>query len=310
MEERFVSRRTRGLREAVAVFHLFLMVAGLAILSLVYYIGAYTINSTFSRTLSIALLAIGGAITIVSFIAYFGAHIEHAGFLKTYSSTTALVLILEIVLVALVYAHRKELDEYGSKAWDFFQENDTPLLRGIEDSLSCCGYNSSSDRLVPSDTCSKLGSDIIGCKEAVITTFNVWRDWILAIILIIIGLELTALLTSVVLTVMVERDSEEEQAYMTLLSAQGNSHLGWFDHGNTSSGGSLASGSGSNNISNNGGGNGSGSPVFGRHPISSYSSNGSRSNFFYTPRPPSYHQQSPHQRVPRYGSTISTSSHK
>ncbi|KAI9492731.1 Tetraspanin family-domain-containing protein [Zychaea mexicana] len=303
MEERFVSRRTRGLREAVAVFHLIFMVAGLAILSL----GAYTINSSLSRTLSIALLTIGGALTIVSFIAYFGAHIEHAGFLKTYSSTVALLLILEIVLVALVYAHRKELDDYGSWAWDFFQQNDGPLLSQIEDSLYCCGYDSPHDRLVPSSTCKEPLPDTSGCKSAFTASFIEWRDWILAAVLIIVGLELTALLTSVVLTVMVERDSEEEQAYMTLLSAQSNTH-GWFDVSN--SGGSLASGSGGGGggHGNVGSGNGSSSPVFGRHPLSSYSSAGSRSGFFYTPRPPSYHQQ-PH-RVPRYGSTLSTSSHK
>ncbi|KAI7849398.1 Tetraspanin family-domain-containing protein [Circinella umbellata] len=307
MEERFVSRRTRGLREAVAVFHLFIMVVGLAILSL----GAYTINSTVSRTLSIGLLAIGGSITIISFIAYFGAHIEHVGFLKTYSSTTALILILEIVLVGLVYAHRKEFDEYGSKAWDFFQENDKPLLREIEDSLYCCGYNSTEDRLVPSDTCKNLSSDITGCKEAITIAIFQWKDWILATLLILIGLELTALLTSVVLTVMVERDSEEEQAYMTLLSAQSNTHIGWFD-GNHHVGNSGSISSGSNHHNGNNTSNGSGSPVFGRHPISSYSSsNGSRSSFFYTPRPPSYNQQQQQpQRVPRYGSTISTSSHK
>ena len=90
-----------------------------------------------------------------------------------------------------------------------------------------------------------------------------------------------------VLTIMVERDAEEEQAYMTLLSAQSNTH-GWFD----------TSSSSTNNNNN--------SPVFAR-PSSSYSSTGSRSGFFYTPRPPSYHQQ---QRVPRYGSTLSTTSHK
>ena len=63
-------------------------------------IGAYTINSSFSRTLSVALLAVGGVMAVVSFVAYFGAHIEHAGFLKTYSGTAALLLILEIGKVA------------------------------------------------------------------------------------------------------------------------------------------------------------------------------------------------------------------
>lgn len=58
--------------------------------------GAYLINSNISRTISILLLTIGILITTTSFIGCFGAHLEHTGFLNTYSSITAIALILEL----------------------------------------------------------------------------------------------------------------------------------------------------------------------------------------------------------------------
>lgn len=58
--------------------------------------GAYLINSNTSRTVSISLLILGVIITTTSFIGCFGAHLEHTSFLNTYSSITAIALILEL----------------------------------------------------------------------------------------------------------------------------------------------------------------------------------------------------------------------
>jgi uncharacterized membrane protein YbaN (DUF454 family) len=49
-----------------------------------------------SRTVSIFLLVIGVMITTIGFIGCFGAHLEHTSFLNTYSSITAIALILEL----------------------------------------------------------------------------------------------------------------------------------------------------------------------------------------------------------------------
>lgn len=59
------------------------------------YVGAYLINSNTSRTVSILFLIVGVLITTAAFIGCFGAHIENTGFLNTYSSITAIALILE-----------------------------------------------------------------------------------------------------------------------------------------------------------------------------------------------------------------------
>lgn len=243
------------------------------------------------------MLGVGCFIAIVSFIAYFGAHIEHAGFLKTYSSTIALMLVMEIILVGLVYAHRKELDDYGSKAWDFFSAHDDRLLLDIEQSLHCCGYAGPTDRpIMKCPSSLHHGQELSGCKDAVVNTVYQWREGILAIILVLLAIKLTALLTAVVLTVMVERDAEEEREYMAVLSAQNNNHS-WYD-----------SSGGPSNIASSSAAGGSSSPVFGRQ-LPPYSSSPSRTGFFYSPRPPSY-QQHNSSRIPRYGSTLSTSSHK
>jgi hypothetical protein len=39
---------------------------------------------------------LGGIITLTSFIGCFGAHLENTGFLNTYSSITAIALIIEL----------------------------------------------------------------------------------------------------------------------------------------------------------------------------------------------------------------------
>ncbi|KAI9314842.1 Tetraspanin family-domain-containing protein [Dichotomocladium elegans] len=297
MEERFISRRTQGLRESLSIFHLLAMVAGLAILS----IGAYTFNSTVSRTLSLILLAVGSFVTVISFTAYFGAHIEHVGFLKTYSSTVAILLILELITLGVAYLYRKQADLFGSQAWDFFKENDSKLLFDIEQSLHCCGYSDPSDR--PVLMCPSEEKDVLlgGCRGAIVDMAVRWSDWILAAVLLILAVKLTALLTAVVLTVMVERDAEEERAYMTVLAAQNNTHA-WYD---SNGGGGSGPSSGSTSPR---------SPVFAR-PTVTFSTSSGRTGYFYPARPPSYsnsnsqqHQPSQH-RVPGYGSTVSTSSH-
>lgn len=61
-----------------------------------YRLGAYLVNSNISRTVSILLLVLGGMITTTSFIGCFGAHLEHTGFLNTYSSITAITLIVQL----------------------------------------------------------------------------------------------------------------------------------------------------------------------------------------------------------------------
>lgn len=150
-----LARRSQGLREPVALFHLLFTVTWLSFFcddrhflsflaaeppsllggrsctvivrylqlkqtrggeknnngnSLHFHLGAYTINAPIiSPTVSIVLVAVGFIVAVISFIAYFGAHIEHSGFLKSYSGATALFLIIEVVLIALAYAHRREV---------------------------------------------------------------------------------------------------------------------------------------------------------------------------------------------------------
>ncbi|KAI9353140.1 hypothetical protein BD770DRAFT_393102 [Pilaira anomala] len=105
MDDRIMYKRSQGLREYVASFHLTFMFIGLAVTS----IGAYFINSNMSRTVSISLLILGVLITTTSFIGCFGAHLEHTGFLNTYSSITAIALILELVTMGLAYSHKSQV---------------------------------------------------------------------------------------------------------------------------------------------------------------------------------------------------------
>ncbi|KAI9027158.1 Tetraspanin family-domain-containing protein [Phycomyces nitens] len=270
MEARLMNSRSRGLRESTAYFHLVFMFVGLCVMAM----GAYTINSSTSMTISLSLLLIGGIITVISFIGCFGAHLEHTGFLRTYSSATTIALIVQIALVGIIYCHRSQIDFYASSLWDFFNDNDTRFLVDFEQAFHCCGYGSIHDRAVPS-TCG-LSLDVdSGCKDTIVLLAGVWSEWLIGGLVVLLSLQLITLIIVLVLTVLMERDAKEEEMYLSLISRQNTNHS-WF------------------NGNGNGEGPSSGGSYFGRYP----QSNWQRSSFHTPNNPP--------QRVPRYGTFTPT----
>ncbi|KAL7321775.1 hypothetical protein PS15m_001509 [Mucor circinelloides] len=230
MDDRVIYKRSQALREYVGSFLLCVMFIGLAITS----IGAYLINSTTSKTISIALLVLGGIITLTSFIGCFGAQLENTGFLNTYSSITAIALIVELIAMGLAYTHQLQIDTYGSKSWDFFQQQDSKFLTELEHSLKCCGYGSIKDRAVPKTCAAALNVDI-GCKQAVVSYAQQWHQYITIAIIFLLGVQLIALIVSVVLSFIIDRETREEETYMALLSSQNNNHHhSWLNHGESS----------------------------------------------------------------------------
>ncbi|KAI8647012.1 Tetraspanin family-domain-containing protein [Parasitella parasitica] len=230
MDDRAMYKRSQTLREYVGSFQLCMMFIGLAITS----IGAYLINSATSKTISIALLVLGGIITLASFIGCFGAHLEHTGFLNTYSSITAIALILELIIMGLAYTHQTQLDNYGSKSWDFFQQKDSRFLLELEQSIKCCGYESIQDRAVPK-TCAAALSVDIGCKQAVVSRIQQCHQYITIAVIFLLATQLIALLVSVILSFIIDRETREEETYMALLSSQNNDHqYSWLNHGESS----------------------------------------------------------------------------
>ncbi|KAI7863592.1 Tetraspanin family-domain-containing protein [Spinellus fusiger] len=275
MEPRLMNSRSRGLREPTTYFHTLLMFLGLSVITL----GAYTINTSVSPTSSFALLLIGGIITLVSFIGCFGAHLEHTGFLRSYNSTAAILLILQIVCVALLYVRRTQADTYANAIWDFFTENDSQFLVDFETIFHCCGYGSVDDRAAPATCVQHLGfhSD---CKSTLITLVSQWHEWIIAGALLLLALQFIALIGAVVLTAFIERDIREEEMYLSLISKQpSSSHIRF-------------SGSVIGNSSHSEGSSSSGT-YFGRHPHTPYW------------QKPDFHSPPPQQRISRYGSTSS-----
>ncbi|CAO0791085.1 unnamed protein product [Mucor circinelloides] len=184
MDDRVIYKRSQALREYVGSFLLCVMFIGLAITS----IGAYLINSTTSKTISIALLVLGGIITLTSFIGCFGAQLENTGFLNTYSSITAIALIVELIAMGLAYTHQLQIDTYGSKSWDFFQQQDSKFLTELEHSLKCCGYESIKDRAIPKTCAAALNVDI-GCKQAVVSYAQQWHQYITIAIIFLLGVQ-------------------------------------------------------------------------------------------------------------------------
>ncbi|KAG1084071.1 hypothetical protein G6F42_021945 [Rhizopus arrhizus] len=112
--------------------------------------------------------------------------------------------------MGLAYTHQLQIDTYGSKSWDFFQQQDSKFLTELEHSLKCCGYESIKDRAIPKTCAAALNVDI-GCVQ------------------------LIALIVSVVLSFIIDRETREEETYMALLSSQNNNHHhSWLNHGESS----------------------------------------------------------------------------
>ncbi|KAI8371377.1 Tetraspanin family-domain-containing protein [Radiomyces spectabilis] len=179
----------------------------------------------------------GCIILFTSFIGCFGAHVEHVGFLKVYSSITASFLVAQLTILGFAYAHRRQFDQYGSAGWDFFHENDPRFLLQIEETLQCCGYNSSSDRPL-SGACYA----VTGCKDAFINVAQQWHQWIVIGVIMILGLQLVVLLTVLILTIIIEREAREDEVNMSLLSSSNHNHTwlsperpGFSPHGSSNS---------------------------------------------------------------------------
>ncbi|KAI9478648.1 MAG: Tetraspanin/Peripherin [Benjaminiella poitrasii] len=188
MDGRFMYKRSQRLREYVASFHLFTMIIGLVVIS----IGAYIINSsTFSKTICIGLFVFGGVITLTSFDGFFGAYLEDTTLLMLYNIATTLYFVTEVVVIRLAYVYQTQLNHSTSKIWDFFVEQDSQFIYNIEESLSCCGYDSIDDRAIPSNkTCSVLLNTTIGCKESVLTLAHEWQKWIIVCLVTILVFQL------------------------------------------------------------------------------------------------------------------------
>ncbi|KAI7900095.1 Tetraspanin family-domain-containing protein [Cokeromyces recurvatus] len=215
MDGRLMYKRSQRLREHVSSLHLLIMLIGLVLIS----IGAYIIDSSnISKTISIGAFIVGGFITFISFIGFFGAYLEDIHLLNVYNIVTALLFVVELVIIRLAYIYKTKLTEYGSQAWDFFITNDSKFIYNFEESLKCCGYNSIKDRAVPDMTCSILLESNVGCKETTITFIQGWQNWIITSLIILIGIQLTILLMTIITTFLIKQDVKKEETYLSLLS--------------------------------------------------------------------------------------------
>ncbi|KAI8336484.1 Tetraspanin family-domain-containing protein [Blakeslea trispora] len=227
-----MQRHLEVFRENVALFHLMTMLVGIILTS----IGAYLINSRLSKTMTIVLLVIGILLSIVGFVGSFGAHLEHVGFLNTYSSMAAIGLLSEIGLLGLFYLYRSKLDHYASKAWELFLKQDPQFLMDLENSFRCCGYSSIQDRAVPK-TCAITMNVTIGCRSFVETWAQEWHQWITIGVAVLLTLQSIILVISVIFGYIIDCRTREEESDMAALKYQIN-HTAWLRnrHGYGSSG--------------------------------------------------------------------------
>ncbi|KAI8984023.1 Tetraspanin family-domain-containing protein [Mycotypha africana] len=201
-------KKSEGINELMTLFHAAFMLIGLGIIS----IGAYVMNTN-SLTVSTMLFVTGSIITITSFLGCFGSYMELTSFLNIYNSITAIALVMELITFGLIYTHKAKIELYGSLLWDFFRQQDTQFIFEIEQTFNCCGYDSTTDRSIPDKACSIALNTDIACKQSIRSNIQNWYPWII----IFVAVESIALLVSVLLTYLVQREQKEEKAYLSFL---------------------------------------------------------------------------------------------
>ncbi|GAA5816086.1 hypothetical protein MFLAVUS_009608 [Mucor flavus] len=141
-----------------------------------------------------------------------------------------MVFLAAVTLNTVIYGKKTlKLDYYGSLAWDFFQDNDSKFLYDLERSIKCCGYADVRDRAVPKTCSASLGVDT-GCRESIVSV--VQDQWVTMGILCLLSIQLIALFVSVILSIIMDRETREEETYMALLSSQHNNS--WLGNGESS----------------------------------------------------------------------------
>ncbi|KAI8080059.1 uncharacterized protein BX664DRAFT_342211 [Halteromyces radiatus] len=204
-------RRSQGLREILALFHVSIMVLGL----IMACSGAYLLAGNVSLSTSMGLLSIGGIVGLMSFLAGFGSHQEHAGFLKVYCGFTALALFCQLMSLGWLYIQSQDhmLDAKIKIIWDFFYTHDEWFLLDIEQLFHCCGYASPQDRPVPL-TCQ---ISTIGCKSAWLQFGTTWHHGLLVGLFIFLILQMGSLLITLITLMMVEKEAREDELHESLL---------------------------------------------------------------------------------------------
>ena len=170
-------------KKLVIAFNIIFLICGLGLLGAGIYFqltleGYSAILGNENINPGTLLIIIGGITVIIAFFGCCGAFCENACMLKTFGSLVALLLLIEVILVAVVYFKQSAIKEHMQGTIQEYNNNNATENEGItkmwdtlQQNYECCGvvhprdWNKShvlSPKSVP-DSCCK--EETKGCGE-------------------------------------------------------------------------------------------------------------------------------------------------
>lgn len=218
----------------VYAFNLFFFVLGALLLAAGIYsqLQLGDLTDLLNIPLSICMIVLGAVVVVLTFFGCVGAYCQKRGLLKIYWILLVIVVILQIIGGAVIYADRDELQQQMGKTW----HDASPALRqSFQKQFNCCGWGNSTDYPAPSSTCpaiaSKLDSPphhddgkesdgnnppldpnqgLPGCQQAIVSFFDE-QILVLEITAIVVSsIELVVLVFSFCLIFLIRPDRDED----------------------------------------------------------------------------------------------------
>ncbi|KAJ1918395.1 hypothetical protein H4219_002621 [Mycoemilia scoparia] len=110
--------------------------------------------------------------------------------------STLLLIILficEIILLVAGYSRNRNADSYLDRKWGSLYIKRPGVLRLIEETYGCCGYNAPLDRAIPKSSKAACADNdflgySVGCREMLLSGYHHYRTvvfgWMLALVII------------------------------------------------------------------------------------------------------------------------------
>lgn len=215
----------------VYAFNLFFFVLGALLLAAGIYsqLKLGDLTDLLNVPLSICMIVLGSVVVVLTFLGCVGAYCQKRGLLKVYWVLLVIVVILQIIGGAVIYADRNGLQQQMGKTW----HDATPALRlSFQNQFKCCGWKNSTDFPAPSSTCPAVASTpsersfprlrdddnaplqpdegLPGCQDAIVSFFNE-QVLVLEITAIVVSsIELVVLVFSFCLIFLIRPDRDED----------------------------------------------------------------------------------------------------
>jgi len=141
--------------------------AGAAVIGLgIYYLVGQTIPGlSLVKTISIAIVSLGGVVLIISFLGCCGSAQESRCMLSFYWALVFILTVGTVVIAVLAFTNTWKVGDLIDQAW---QGLNSESKKWIYDTFQCCGFTSPDDDPTVCDPLKAKDPGLQGCKQALI----------------------------------------------------------------------------------------------------------------------------------------------